>query len=157
MFLNSNTSLPMYLFCNSRIYVITLYSGHVCVYYALMLRCWHLVWILARTDHPWLGWDITRRNSNTVCALQNSPTGLTKNHKNPKNWSVFGIKFNFWNMKKKIVNRAVFWFIALFFWFIAMFFWFIIRFFSLSLSFFYHPIFPVSRFSKFLKIWFFLI
>jgi hypothetical protein len=25
--------------CNSRIHVITLYSGHVCVYYASMLRC----------------------------------------------------------------------------------------------------------------------
>jgi hypothetical protein len=41
--------------CNSRIHVITLYSGHVCVYYASMLRCWHLVWILVRTDHPCLG------------------------------------------------------------------------------------------------------
>jgi hypothetical protein len=45
----------MYLFCNSRIHVITLYSGHVCVYYKSMLRCWHLVWILVRTDHPCLG------------------------------------------------------------------------------------------------------
>jgi hypothetical protein len=45
----------MYLFCNSRIHVITLYSGHVCVYYAPMLRCWHLVQILVRTDHPCLG------------------------------------------------------------------------------------------------------
>jgi hypothetical protein len=45
----------MYLFCNSRIHVITLYSGYACVYYASMLRCWHLVWILVRTDHPWLG------------------------------------------------------------------------------------------------------
>jgi hypothetical protein len=53
--LNSNTSLSMYLFCNSRIHVITLYSGHVCVYYASMLRCWHLIWILVRTDHPCLG------------------------------------------------------------------------------------------------------
>jgi hypothetical protein len=25
------------------------------VYYASMLRCWHLVWILIRTDHPCLG------------------------------------------------------------------------------------------------------
>jgi hypothetical protein len=25
------------------------------LYYALMLRCWHLVWILVRTDHPYLG------------------------------------------------------------------------------------------------------
>jgi hypothetical protein len=40
--------------CNSRIHVITLYSGHVCVYYASMLRCWHLVRILVRTDHPCL-------------------------------------------------------------------------------------------------------
>jgi hypothetical protein len=45
----------MYLFYNSRIHVITLYSGHVCVYYASMLRCWHLVWMLVRTDHPCLG------------------------------------------------------------------------------------------------------
>jgi hypothetical protein len=45
----------MYLFCNSRIHVITLYSGYVCVYYASMLRCWHLVWILVRTNHPCLG------------------------------------------------------------------------------------------------------
>jgi hypothetical protein len=45
----------MYLFCNSRIHVITLDSGHVCVYYASMLRCWHIVWILVRTDHPCLG------------------------------------------------------------------------------------------------------
>jgi hypothetical protein len=28
---------------------------HVCVYYASMLRCWHLVWILVRTEHPCLG------------------------------------------------------------------------------------------------------
>jgi hypothetical protein len=53
--LNSSTSLSMYLLCNSRIHVITLYSGHVCVYYASMLQCWHLVWILVRTDHPCLG------------------------------------------------------------------------------------------------------
>jgi hypothetical protein len=45
----------MYLFCNSKIHVITLYSGQVCVYYASILRCWHLVWILVRTDHPCLG------------------------------------------------------------------------------------------------------
>jgi hypothetical protein len=44
----------MYLFCNSRIHVITLYSGHVCVYYASMLWCWHLIWILVMTDHPCL-------------------------------------------------------------------------------------------------------
>jgi hypothetical protein len=55
MFLNLNTSLSMYLFCNSRIHLITLYSGHVCVYYASMLRCWHLVWILVMIDHPCLG------------------------------------------------------------------------------------------------------
>jgi hypothetical protein len=45
----------MYLLCNSRIHVITLYLSHVCVYYASMLRCWHLIWILVRTDHPCLG------------------------------------------------------------------------------------------------------
>jgi hypothetical protein len=31
MFLNSNTLLSMYFFCNSRIHVITLYSCHVCI------------------------------------------------------------------------------------------------------------------------------
>jgi hypothetical protein len=45
----------MYLFCNSRIHVITLYSGHVCLYYAPMLQCWHLIWILVMTNHPCLG------------------------------------------------------------------------------------------------------
>jgi hypothetical protein len=55
MFLNSNTSLSMYIFGNSRIHVITLYLGHICVYCASMLRCWHHVWILVRTDHPYLG------------------------------------------------------------------------------------------------------
>jgi hypothetical protein len=45
----------MYLFCNSRIYVITIYSDHVCVYYASTLWCWYLVWILVRTDHQCLG------------------------------------------------------------------------------------------------------
>jgi hypothetical protein len=45
----------MSLFCNSRIHVITSYSGHLCVYYASILRCWHLVWILVRTDHLYLG------------------------------------------------------------------------------------------------------
>jgi hypothetical protein len=44
----------MYLICNSRIHVITLYSGHVCMYYTSMLRYWHLVWILVKTDHPCL-------------------------------------------------------------------------------------------------------
>jgi hypothetical protein len=29
----------MYLFCNSRIHVITLYSSLVCVYYASILQC----------------------------------------------------------------------------------------------------------------------
>jgi hypothetical protein len=45
----------MYLFCNSRTHIITLYSGHVCVYYASTLHYWYLVWILVRTDHPCLG------------------------------------------------------------------------------------------------------
>jgi hypothetical protein len=45
----------MYLFCNSRIHVITLYSDHVSVYYASMLQYWHIIWILIRTDHPYLG------------------------------------------------------------------------------------------------------
>jgi hypothetical protein len=55
MILNSNTSLSMYFLWNSKFHVITLYSGHVCVYYASMLRCWHHVWILVRTYHPCLG------------------------------------------------------------------------------------------------------
>jgi hypothetical protein len=59
MFLNSNTLLSMYLLCNSRIHVITLYSGYVCMYYASMLQCWHLIWILVRTDHLFKGWDVT--------------------------------------------------------------------------------------------------
>jgi hypothetical protein len=25
------------------------------LYYASMLRCWHLIWILVRTNHPYLG------------------------------------------------------------------------------------------------------
>jgi hypothetical protein len=37
--LNLNTSLSIYLFYNSRIHVITFYSGHVCVYYVSILRC----------------------------------------------------------------------------------------------------------------------
>jgi hypothetical protein len=45
----------MYLFCNSRIHIITLYSDHVCVYYASMLRCCHLIRFLVRTNHPCLG------------------------------------------------------------------------------------------------------
>jgi hypothetical protein len=30
MFLDSNTSLSMYFFCNLRIHAITLYLGHIC-------------------------------------------------------------------------------------------------------------------------------
>jgi hypothetical protein len=29
------------------------------LYYASMLRCWHLIWILVRTNYPCLGWDVT--------------------------------------------------------------------------------------------------
>jgi hypothetical protein len=29
------------------------------LYYMSMLWCWHLIWILVRTDHPCLGWDVT--------------------------------------------------------------------------------------------------
>jgi hypothetical protein len=25
------------------------------LYYSLILQCWHLVWILVSTDHPYLG------------------------------------------------------------------------------------------------------
>jgi hypothetical protein len=55
IFLNSNTLLSMYLFCNSRIHVITLYSDHICVHYTSIIWCWHLVCILIKTDHPYLG------------------------------------------------------------------------------------------------------
>jgi hypothetical protein len=55
MFLKLKNFIIYASLCNSRIHVITLYSGHVCVYYASMLRCWHLVWILFRTDYPCLG------------------------------------------------------------------------------------------------------
>jgi hypothetical protein len=71
--LNSNTSLSMYLLYNSRIHVITLYSGHECVYYALMLRCWHLVWILVRTDHPCLVWDVTHTPSSASPVSNSTP------------------------------------------------------------------------------------
>jgi hypothetical protein len=64
----------MYLVCNSRIHVITLYSGHVCVYYASVLRCWHLVWILVRTDHPYLG--VGCYNHVVVIGPLNSNCGL---------------------------------------------------------------------------------
>jgi hypothetical protein len=55
MFLKLENFIIYVSLCNSRIHVTTLYSGHVCVYYASMLQCWHLVWILVRTDHPCLG------------------------------------------------------------------------------------------------------
>jgi hypothetical protein len=29
------------------------------LYYASMLRCWHLIWILVRTNHSCLGVDVT--------------------------------------------------------------------------------------------------
>jgi hypothetical protein len=45
----------MYLFYNLRIHVITLYSGHLCVYYTLILWCWHLVCILVSIDLTCLG------------------------------------------------------------------------------------------------------
>jgi hypothetical protein len=62
--LNSYTSLSMYLFCNSITHVITFYSGHVCVYYASTLRCWHLIWILVSTDHPCLGVEYHNMSTN---------------------------------------------------------------------------------------------
>jgi hypothetical protein len=55
MFLKLENFIIYVSLCNSRIHVITLYSDHVCVYYASMLRCWHLIWILVRIDHPCLG------------------------------------------------------------------------------------------------------
>jgi hypothetical protein len=77
---NSNTSLAMYLFCNSRIHVITLYSGHVCVYYASMLQCWHLVWILVRIDHPCLGvgcHTVPEVSSCSFCVLSSARCDLS--------------------------------------------------------------------------------
>jgi hypothetical protein len=72
--LNSNTSLSMSLFCNSRIHAITLYSGHVRVYYASMLRCWHLIWILVRTDHPCIGVGCHSRNARCPSLTDKAPT-----------------------------------------------------------------------------------
>jgi hypothetical protein len=43
--LNSNTSLSIYFFCNSRTHVITLYSGHVCV-----VLCVNASVLVARMD-----------------------------------------------------------------------------------------------------------
>jgi hypothetical protein len=53
--LNSNTSLPMYFFCNSRIHVITLYSGHVCVVLCVNASVLAPRMDLVRIDHPYLG------------------------------------------------------------------------------------------------------
>jgi hypothetical protein len=38
----------------------------ICVYYASILRCWHLVWILIMTDHPCLGVRCHSRNPEIV-------------------------------------------------------------------------------------------
>jgi hypothetical protein len=38
----------------------------ICVYYASMLRCWHLVWILVMTDHPYLVVKCHSRNPEIV-------------------------------------------------------------------------------------------
>jgi hypothetical protein len=70
----------MYLFCNLRIHVITLYSGHVCVYYASMLRCWHLVWILIRTDHPCLGVGCHNRATRSLSSLASQQTYRPGDH-----------------------------------------------------------------------------
>jgi hypothetical protein len=59
--------------CNSRIRVITLYSGHVCVYYVSMLWCWYLIWILVRTDHPFLGVGC---HTNVMCFESHLVAGL---------------------------------------------------------------------------------
>jgi hypothetical protein len=37
------------------------------LYYASMLWCWHLVWILVRTNDPCLGWDITATSHRSRC------------------------------------------------------------------------------------------
>jgi hypothetical protein len=55
MFLKLENFIIYVSLCNSRIHVITLYSGYGCVYYVSMLRCWHLIRILVRTDHHCLG------------------------------------------------------------------------------------------------------
>jgi hypothetical protein len=67
----------MYLFCNLRIHVITLYLGHVCVYYASMLWCWHLVWILVRTDHLCLGMRCHKNTRIFYVMFSLSSLGLT--------------------------------------------------------------------------------
>jgi hypothetical protein len=48
MFLNSHTLLSMYIFCNSRIDVITLYSGNICV-----VLCVNASMLTHRMDHGW--------------------------------------------------------------------------------------------------------
>jgi hypothetical protein len=53
--LNSNTSLSMYFFCNSRIHVITLYLGHVCV-----VLCINALVLAPRMD-PGLDWPFLLR------------------------------------------------------------------------------------------------
>jgi hypothetical protein len=55
MFLNSNTILSMYFFCNSRIHIITLYPGHVCVVLCINASVLTPRMDLVRTDHPYLG------------------------------------------------------------------------------------------------------
>jgi magnesium-transporting ATPase (P-type) len=75
----------MYLFYSSRIHVITLYSSHRCVYYASMLRCWHIVWILVMTDHPCLGvgchiCELSPTPLDEVCVIgKKSKFGLREN------------------------------------------------------------------------------
>jgi hypothetical protein len=65
----------MYLFCNSIIHVITLYSSHVYAYYVSMLRCCHLVWNLVRTDHPCLGVGCHSLSRDVTAAAMGSSIG----------------------------------------------------------------------------------
>jgi hypothetical protein len=44
----------MYVFCNVRTHIIALIRAMYVIYYVSMLRCWQLVWILVKTNHPCL-------------------------------------------------------------------------------------------------------
>jgi hypothetical protein len=40
------------------------------LYYASMLQCWHLVWILVRTDHPYLGVGCHRGDMDMISPMK---------------------------------------------------------------------------------------
>jgi hypothetical protein len=49
------TSLYMYLFCNSRIHLVTLYSGQVCIVLCINASVFEHHMDLVRTEHPCFG------------------------------------------------------------------------------------------------------